>query len=73
MRWLVGDCSIRLVVVLGEKSRVRGYKVVVLYRIIVLFGRIIVLFGGGEEVSSFFLFESDDGQCSSLWKKVNPL
>lgn len=66
MRWLVGDCSIRLVVVLGEKSRVRGYKVVVLYRI-------IVLFGGGEEVSSFFLFESDDGQCSSLWKKVNPL
>lgn len=66
MRWLVGDCSIRLVVVLGEKSRVRGYKVVVLYRI-------IVLFGGGEEVSSLFLFESDDGQCSSLWKKVNPL
>lgn len=66
MRWFVGDCSIRLVVVLGEKSRVRGYKVVVLYRI-------IVLFGGGEEVSSFFLFESDDGQCSSLWKKVNPL
>lgn len=73
MRWLVGDCSIRLVVVLGEKSRVRGYKVVVLYRIIVLFGRIIILFGGGEEVSSLFLFESDDGQCSSLWKKVNPL
>lgn len=73
MRWFVGDCSIRLVVVLGEKSRVRGYKVVVLYRIIVLFGRIIILFGGGEEVSSLFLFESDDGQCSSLWKKVNPL
>lgn len=73
MPWLVGDCSIRLVVVLGEKSRVRGYKVVVLYRIIVLFGRIIILFGGGEEVSSLFLFESDDGQCSSLWKKVNPL
>lgn len=54
MCWLVGDCSIRLVVVLGEKSRVRGYKVVVLCRIIVLFGRIIVLFGGVKKCPLFF-------------------